>query len=106
MIALQGPLPLSLLSSIEHSFVFHRAFFFRLPFLPSFLLLSLSLFLRPPRSPPAFLYPIAIQPMFVPRRPDAQAAAKELKTNLLLFAAFCGAVRAAPFVLHALANRK
>ena len=44
--------------------------------------------------------------MFAPRRPDAAVAAKELKTNLVLFAAFCGAVRAAPFVLHALANRK
>ena len=45
--------------------------------------------------------------MFAPRRPDAASAARELRANVLLFAAFCGAVRAAPFVLHALAsNRK
>jgi len=43
--------------------------------------------------------------MFAPRRPDAAAAAKELTTNVLLFAAFCGAVRAAPYVLQAIASR-
>ena len=90
------------LFAIQH-FVCHRNPFSCFP-RPHFLSLGL-----PPAfscSPRSLTPPPSSQPMFAPRRPDAAVAAKELKTNVLLFAAFCGAVRAAPFVLHALANRK
>ena len=98
------------------SLTFDPIVFVSPPSLPPF-----RFFLSRPRSPILHLLPPATslralapashnlssqQPMFAPRRPDAAAAAKELKTNVLLFAAFCGAVRAAPFVLHALSNRK
>ena len=41
--------------------------------------------------------------MFVPvAKPDKTAALKELKRNTALLAAWCGLVRAVPYVLHAL----
>jgi hypothetical protein len=40
--------------------------------------------------------------MFAPRRPDKSAAYAQLRRHLALLAAWCGAVRAAPYVLDML----
>ncbi len=45
--------------------------------------------------------------MFMPvAKPDKATALKELKRNTLMLVAWCGVVRAVPYVLHALQKEK
>ena len=38
--------------------------------------------------------------MFAPRRPEASAAYAQLRRHLVLLAAWCGVIRAAPYALQ------
>ena len=40
--------------------------------------------------------------MFAPMRPDKATAMKELKRNTAMLMVWCGIIRAAPYVLHAM----